>query len=49
MDCFRQTLTENSYSRQEEMNFAGCDQFQRARVGTLLSLAAAMASRISPA
>lgn len=43
MDCFRQTLTENSYSRQEEMNFAGCDCFQRVRVGTLLSLAAAVA------
>ena len=43
MDCFRQSLTENSYSRQEEMNFARCDQHQRVRVSTLLSLAAAMA------
>ena len=43
MDCFRQSLTENSYTRQEEMNFARCDQNQRARVSTLLSLAAAMA------
>ena len=43
MDCFRQTLTDNSYSRQIEMNFAGCDRYQRVRVGTLLSLAAAVA------
>ena len=43
MDCFRQSLTENSYTRQEEMNFARCDRHQRARVSTLLSLAAAMA------
>ena len=43
MDCFRQTLTDNSYTRQVEMNFAGCDRYQRARVGTLLSLAAAVA------
>lgn len=43
MDCFRQTLTESSYSRQEEMNFACCDRFQRVRISTLLSLAAAMA------
>ena len=43
MDCFRQTLTENSYTRQEEMNFARCDCFQRVRVSTLLSLAAAVA------
>lgn len=40
MNSFQQVLTADSYSRQIEMNFGGCDRWKRVRVGTLLSLAA---------
>ena len=40
---FKQTLTENSYSRQEELIFADCDRNQRARVASLLSKMATFA------
>ena len=43
LDSFRQELTEESYSRQETLIFGECDCYRRARVGTLLSKAAAMA------
>ena len=43
LESFHQELTEESYSRQEELIFAECDCRRRARVGTLLSKAAAMA------
>lgn len=43
MDCLRQWLTENSYSRQEELSFGDCDASGRARMGTLLGLLAAAA------
>lgn len=40
---FDQVLTENSYSRKEELVFADCDRNQRVRVAALLSKAAAFA------
>ena len=40
MKDFRQELYENGYFRQEELCFADCDRYQRARVSTLLSIAA---------
>ncbi|MEG1593688.1 MAG: thioesterase [Oscillibacter sp.] len=43
MDFFHQRLTENSFSRQEELTFADCDRNKRARIATLLSMAAASA------
>ena len=43
MEAFRQTLTENSYSRQEELVFWDCDREQRARVSALLSKLGAFA------
>ena len=43
MRDFKQTLTENSYSRQEELIFADCDRNQRARVASLLSKMATFA------
>ena len=43
MEDFKQRLTENSYFRQEELVFADCDRYQRARVSALLSKAAAFA------
>lgn len=43
LDCLRQWLTADSFSRQEELIFADCDRNRRARLSTLLSLAAATA------
>lgn len=43
MDCLRQKLTEESFSRQEELIFRDCDARGKARLGTLLSLLAATA------
>ena len=43
MNDFRQILTENSYSRQEELIFWDCGPDQRVRVAALLSKAAAFA------
>lgn len=43
LDCLRQWLTENSFSRQEELIFRDCDARGRARLGALLSLMAAVA------
>lgn len=43
LDCLRQWMTEDSFTRQEELVFADCDRSRRARVATLLSLAAASA------
>ena len=40
---FKQVLTENSYSRQEELVFRDCDREKRARVSALLSKMAAYA------
>ena len=40
---FRQELYENGYFRQEELCFADCDRYQRARVSGLLNKAAAYA------
>ena len=43
MKDFRQDLYENGYFRQEELCFADCDRYQRARVSGLLNKAAAYA------
>lgn len=43
MQNFQQELYENGYFRQEELVFADCDKHKRARVGALLSKAAAFA------
>ncbi|MEG1593445.1 MAG: thioesterase [Oscillibacter sp.] len=43
MDCFNQRLTEDSFSRQEDLTFADCDRNKRARMATLLSMAATSA------
>jgi acyl-ACP thioesterase len=43
LNCLKQCLTENSFSRQEELIFHDCDARGRARLGTLLSLLAASA------
>lgn len=43
MRDFKQTLTETSYSRQEELTFRDCDRNKRVRVGTLLSKMAVFA------
>lgn len=43
MRDFKQTLTETSYSRQEELTFWDCDRNKRARVGALLSKMAVFA------
>ena len=43
MEHFEQTLTENSYSRQEELTFWDCDRNKRARIAALLSKAAVFA------
>lgn len=43
MDCLRQELTEEKFSRQEELIFRDCDSRGKARLGTLLSLFAATA------
>lgn len=43
MDCLKQQLGEDFFSRQEELVFAQCDRRRRARPAALLSLAAAMA------
>ena len=40
---FKQILTENSYSRQEELVFWDCDREKRARPAALLSKMAAFA------
>ncbi len=40
MKDFRQELYENGYFRQEELCFADCDRYQRARVSGLLNKAA---------
>lgn len=45
MKCFREFMTENSYTRQRELNFADCDMHRRARPATLLSLAACVAGQ----
>ena len=43
MSDLKEILQENSYMRQQQLIFADCDRYQRARVGTLLSMAAAVA------
>lgn len=43
MLCLRQTLTENSFSRQEEMVFSDCDSRRQAKLSTLLRLMAVVA------
>ena len=43
MGPFDEILTENSYSRKEELTFADCDRHKRARVSALVSKAAAFA------
>lgn len=43
MNDFKQNLTENSYSRQEELVFWDCDRNKRVRVAALLSKMAAYA------
>ena len=43
MEPFKQALTENSYSRQEELVFWDCDREKRARVAALLSKLGAFA------
>ena len=43
MEDFKQNLTENSYSRQEELTFWDCDRDQKARVAALLSKMAVFA------
>jgi len=43
MGCLTQTVTPNSYSRQEELIFRDCDAAGRLRPGTLLSLLASTA------
>ena len=43
MSDLKEVLEENSYLRQKQLIFADCDRYQRARVSTLLSIAAAVA------
>lgn len=43
MEDFHQWLTENSYTRQEELVFADCDRNRNARISALLGKAAAFA------
>lgn len=43
MDCLRQVLTEEYFSRQEELIFRDCDARGKVRLGALLSLFAAAA------
>lgn len=43
MQPFEQTLTPDSYSRQEELTFAGCDRSRRIRPAKILSIMAAAA------
>ena len=43
MSDLKEILQENSYMRQHQLIFADCDRHQRARVSTLLSMAAAVA------
>ena len=40
MSDLKEILQENSYMRQQQLIFADCDRYQRARVSTLLSIAA---------
>ena len=48
MSDLREVLQENSYLRQKQLIFADCDRYQRARVSTLLSIAAAVAGAALP-
>ena len=43
MEAFKQSLTENSYTRQEELVFWDCDREKRMRVAAILSKMAAFA------
>lgn len=43
LECLKQTLTEDSFSRQEELVFRDCDARGRLRLGALISLLAAAA------
>ena len=43
MEDFHQELTENSYSREIELNFSHCDRNQRMRMGAMLTEAAVFA------
>lgn len=43
LEDLKQWLTENSYTRQEELILGNCDAHRRARMGTLLGIAAAVA------
>ena len=43
MSDLKETLQEDSYMRQQQLIFADCDRYRRARVSTLLSIAAAVA------
>ena len=43
MSDLKEILQEDSYLRQQQLIFADCDRYQRARVSTLLSIAAAVA------
>lgn len=40
LENFKQDLLENGYFRQEELIFADCDRYQRARISGLLNKAA---------
>ena len=43
MSDLKEVLQEDSYLRQKQLIFADCDRYRRARVSTLLSIAAAVA------
>ena len=43
MSDLKEILQEDSYMRQQQLIFADCDRYRRARVSTLLSIAAAVA------
>lgn len=43
LTCLKQTMTENSFSRQEELVFRDCDARGRLRLGAMISLLAAEA------
>ena len=45
MEDRKEWQTENSYARQEDLTFSSCDARARARVGTVLALAASAAGQ----
>ena len=48
LENFKQDLLENGYFRQEELIFADCDRYQRARISGLLNKAAHPGCRPAP-